>query len=150
MKSNELLALKDLSAYRVMTCYWAQLSHGLMGTFPALIAKTKDMFVCADKQTLGKILETMPKRRFAIMPSLMIVNEADRLAFDIHALHNCHDMGKESESLPVILADDLQTMTSAQHGNSPLFKWAPGLIGDDMSPAEFAETLQTALKQARD
>lgn len=147
MKSSELLALPDLAGYRLATCYWAKLSHGLMGTFPALIVETGDMFVCAEKQTLEKILSTMSKRKFDIETSLVLLNESEDLAFDIRALLSNHDMERDSESIRVVNEGSLWAMGFfLQTTHPPIFKWAPGLVGNDMSAEEFAETLRAALQ----
>lgn len=150
MKSSRLLALPDLAGYRLMTCYWVELKHGLMGTYPALTIEPEDIFFCTDKQTLGEILKILPRQRFKVNSSLALVNEANHVAFDITAMVSCHKIKEDSDSVCIISAEDLANMQKTRKSNKPLFKWAPGLISlvEDPSPKEFAEEIQVALERA--
>ena len=143
MKSKELFALPNLAEYKLTECHYVVLKHRLMGTFPALFTKTKEMFVCTELETLKKILPQLPPRKFRIIKSLMLVNELGRHAFSVSALN---DYPEDAEPARVLLAEDLQIMMDVQRVmDPPLFKWAPGLVGDDMSSQEFAETIQSVL-----
>ena len=145
--SKELLALTDLAGWRVADGYWAQLAHGLCGTFPALFRESGEgdgeMFVCLDKEVLQGALGFLTPRALRISKNLVLANETLGLAFDLTALCNQRDMGRESEPLRLFTANDLRAK-----GDSKFFQWAPGLIGNDMSAAEFKQTLLLALKAA--
>ncbi len=145
--SKELLALPDLGGWRIAEGYWAQLAHGLMGTFPALLCESLksegELFVCLDKSVLEEALQFLPRRNFKISKNLVVANETSELAFDLTALNDQRDIGRESEPIRLLTANGLLTKSDRR-----FFKWAPGLVSNDMSQAEFAETLQVALAQA--
>ena len=144
MKSGELLNLKDLTDWKMCKCYWAQLKHGCWGTFPALFSrdggKTAEWepFVCTDKILMGKVIALLSPRPFKIEESTCVVGKnGEAVAFDLEAMVCQMSIGKESESLPVVHEADLNCREN--------FKWAPGLISNDMSAAEFADTIKSAL-----
>jgi len=142
--SKELLALNDLAGWRVRNCYWAQLKHGLWGTFPALFSRDGDKkvewqpFVCESKILLGEILKMMTPRSFTITESLCLLRtRGDPIAFQFEAMLQRIEIDKETKSVLVVGQSEL--------GQPKHFKWTPGLIGDDMSPIEFEETMRVAL-----
>lgn len=145
--SKELLALTDLAGWRVADGYWAQLAHGLMGTFPAIVKEHEEdegeMFVCLDKAVLATALTFLSPRSCRISKNLVLASEALGIAFDLTALNNQRDIGQESQPVRLLTAIGLLTKN-----NSKFFKWTPGLVGNDMSRSEFVETLAVALEKA--
>lgn len=144
MKSGELLNLKDLSDWKICKCYWAQLKHGCWGTFPALFSRDGgkkaewEPFVCTSKDLIGKAVGLLRPRSFKIEESLcMVRTNGEVIGFDLEAMIRQMLIGKESVSLSVVSESDLSHRKN--------FKWAPGLVSNDMSAAEFADTIKEAL-----
>ncbi|MDE2188663.1 MAG: hypothetical protein KGJ35_02970 [Patescibacteria group bacterium] len=140
MKSSELMKLSDLTGWKVVEGYMAELKHGLMGYFPAVTTKDEQPFVCLDKEVLKKILGLLSKREFKVEKLLILANEESCQAFCLGTLKYNWEMERESETLDIITAKKLEEMNSPK-----FFKWAPGLIGDDMSTEEFQVTLEFAM-----
>mgnify|MGYP001605637859 CR=1 FL=1 len=46
---------KDLGNFHLTWAYFLELSHGLIGVFPALITETKEPFVCLNESLLEKV-----------------------------------------------------------------------------------------------
>ena len=97
MKSSELLALLDLSDFRIGMGYWLELKHGLMGTFPALTTKDDEPFFCLNEGAVKMALSLLSKRPFRIEKVLLLINEKKKMAFDLLAVVQRWDNGKEYE-----------------------------------------------------
>lgn len=154
MESSELLALYNLDGWRLCEGYYIQLKHGLMGTFPALVAKTGKDFVCLSEDAVKKAVFLLSARPYSADPILLLVNEKKRIAFiladvvskwrynsdqrDYNPEHRIH---YDSVSRVILTEEDLRNMKAGD------LKWAPGLVGPGMSRQEFAETLDRAVKQ---
>jgi hypothetical protein len=152
MKSSELIALSDQSGWRISEGYYIQLKHGLMGTFPAIISKTGNDFVCLTQEDVTKVVSLLPKRPYEATNTLFYINEKEKIAFILSDLgekwrlnsyeKNCeYRENYESKSVVLLTKEDVEKMKSGD------LKWAPGLIGPTMSAEEFKETLELAAKQ---
>jgi hypothetical protein len=140
MKSTELLRLLSpdgLVGYRIAAGYFAQLEHSLMGFFPALISEDKKFFVCTDLKVLEEVLKKLPRRRFIITKIVLLTNDNARIGFCMKTLAERLAVGEEIESIRIVCSNDVESIAG--------FMWAPGLLSNDMSIAEFRDTLVSAM-----
>lgn len=127
---------KDLAGFKQVQAHFLQLSHGLMGFFPALIRETEEIVVCLDKKLLVKVMEQLPKRKSQFGDFQMLANTKDGYGFEV-GNHN----GKETKPLRILSEEEFEKRITEEE--EP-FKWAPGLVGNDMTQEEFVETLEHA------
>lgn len=109
---------QGLTGYELKTGYLLILQHGLMGTFPALIAENEELFVCIDKQLLEKVWERLPKRPARVIELQMYVNNADGIGFNV-------GVGDRAEPISILSEERFATIIE---NSEDVFKWAPGLI----------------------
>jgi len=132
---------KDLAGFQQVQAHFLQLSHGLMGFFPALVRETEEIVVCLDKKLLVKVMEQLPKRESQFGDFQMLANTKDGYGFEA-GNHN----GKETKPLRILSEEEFEKRIIEEKP----FKWAPGLIGNDMTPEEFVETLEHAKEQCQE
>jgi hypothetical protein len=125
----------DQKGFILAIGYYVELQHHLMGCFPAIESKTTEMVITTDLKLLKRVCETLTPRRSKFVTQLLYVNPETGTAYSI--LENLEE------------ATPFQILTQARFdelmkGKQPAFKWAPGLVGDDMSLQEFREALETA------
>ncbi|PLX27266.1 hypothetical protein C0583_04510 [Candidatus Parcubacteria bacterium] len=127
---------KDLAGFQQVQAHFLELSHGLMGFFPALVRETEDIVVCLDKKLLIQVMERLPKRKSKFGEFQMLANIDNGYGFEV-GNHN----GKETKPLRILSEEEFEKRI--QEEEKP-FKWAPGLVGNDMTEEEFIETLELA------
>lgn len=106
-----------LSGYELKTGYLLVLKHGLMGTFPALIAEGDELFVCTDKQLLEMVWEKIQKRPARVIELQLYANEAEGVGFNV-------GVGDNAESIAILSRERFDALTEKEEA----FKWAPGLL----------------------
>jgi len=131
---------KDLAGFQLATVFYAELEHGLMGFFPAIIKEPDEPVICLDQALLAKVLEKLSKRRFKINTLIALVNLEGQFGFDIR-----NDQRKKTQPLHILTETEFAKLIAEKE--EP-FGWARGLVGNDMTPKEFRETLELALAQA--
>jgi|GEM_PF-2222302 len=149
-KSNDVRLRPDLVGWSLREAYWAQLEHGLMGTFPALVNDPEnteaegELFFCTDKEVLREILILLPRRPFRLSKNLVLLSPDKSYGFCVQALFEQWRMDRQSESVRVVTRDDMTTLSSPG-----LFRWASGLISTrpEKEPSEnlFLQRLDSAL-----
>ncbi len=147
MNHKELLE-QDLSGWKVAKAYHLELKHKLMGFFPAVFSdKVEEMFICLDKKLLAEVAKFLPPRSCRCSEFIVLVNEGMGIAFDIKIIAENRSCKNPDEDTSLYVLDRYKLnrlVSQAKEGESP-FKWAPGLISDDMSPEEFKESLKLVL-----
>jgi len=78
----ELLG-KDLAGWQFVNGYFLELSHDVMGFFPAVVAKTDETVVCLSKKILGRVAECLPARESEVGECLLLVNTEKKQSFSI-------------------------------------------------------------------
>ncbi len=155
MNFNEMIKSSD--KWNLKVGYYFELEHHLMGFFPALIIKTEEMFICFDKDLMVKIGKLLPPRRFKMNTKLFLTNEEEDIAISIAVLNDVvmyindntkHAIDRRSEDITMDIVNEKIFQELINDKEKP-FKWAPGLIGSDMSPEEFNETLENALLEGQ-
>ena len=146
MDLNDLMQLDSLDGWQLRTGYWAELKHGLMGTFPALTREDKKPFMCLDIKILANILEKhLTHRRFKINSPLVLASVTEDIAFCLNTMVDMHNLGRVSEPFALVGSDKLMRLKKA---DDP-FLWAPGLIGADrISIKEKNVLLREAIRNA--
>lgn len=132
--------LKDLkkdkeafSHYQIKPCYYLELKHGLMGFFPAVINDTRRMIITSDKDLIEKIWERLSPRQSKMDEDLFYIHENGLIGFP--AKHWNGD--QNAKACHLMTEEEFEILINP-------FEWAPGLIGDDMSPEEFMKTIKAA------
>ncbi len=126
----------DLAGFQLTRAFWLELDHTLMGTFPALVAETNEPVVCLDRELLGRIKDMLPQRRSKEVGTFALANVEQESAFNIEGR-------LDHGTAPLILITQAKFDELCAASDQP-FKWAPGLVGNDMTEEEFRETLATA------
>lgn len=139
MTLKEFLEKGDHTGFRLAVGYCVALKHGLMGFFPAIESESCEMVTTIDLELLKRVWKTLTPRRSELQTQLLYVNPNTGVAFSI--------LGSDEYNLEK--SEQYQILTQARfdelvRGKKPAFKWAPGLVGDDMSRTEFLETLVAA------
>ena len=132
--------------YKLRFIFSLQLKHGLMGYFPAIVASSRRVLLTLNKEALVAVWKSLSPRRSEMLTSLAYVNEELMLAYPVLGASN-FDL-KDSEPQLLFSKEELELrLMTAKKGGEPYFKWAPGLISNDMSRAEFIETLEASAKE---
>jgi hypothetical protein len=136
---KEFLAEKNHhGAFRLAIGHYAELQHGLMGTFPAIESESGEVVMTTDPELLKRVCATLPPRQFKFGTQLIYVNILTGVAYSI--------LG--TTELALEKAIPFQTLTQTRFEElikqKRPFKWAPGLVGNDMTAEEFKETLEVA------
>lgn len=106
-----------LPGYELRTGYLLVLKHGLMGTFPALIAQNDELFVCTDMLVLHKVWENIEKKSARILELQLYANEAEGIGYDV-------SIGDRAEPIGILSRERFDVLISKKYP----FKWAPGLL----------------------
>ena len=116
---------KDLGNFHLTWAYFLELSHGLIGVFPALITETKEPFVCLNESLLEKVKKLLPERKSKVSEMLVLATVGDSKD-NPHLYFNLRSVEELEETRPfkVLSEEDINTL-SAIHGS---LEWAPGLI----------------------
>lgn len=128
--------------WKIRWGYSLQLKHGLMGYFPALYAGTDQVVASLDKAVIEEVWRSLSPRSSKLDVSLFYVNEQTGVGYAIEGVEDY--FLRRSVPFRFLTRERLDEMKKAQ--GEKLFRWAPGLIGNDMTKEEFAETLQAALR----
>jgi len=134
----ELVEKENHDGFRLAVGHFAELDHSLMGNFPAIESKSKEMVMTTDLDLLKKVCETLPPRRFKFGTQLIYVNPETGIAYSI--LGTNKSSLERAEAFQILTQERFQELTK----NEKPFKWAPGLVSNNMSLEEFKETLQVA------
>ena len=140
---------QDLAGWKIANAYFLELAHGLMGFFPAIFNdEQKEMFLCLEKPLIEDVCKHLPPRRCKINEIQVLVNETKGLAFTLDRIKEELYSDKENKDthIRVLTRQEFNRLTAKPRAKP--FKWAPGLIGNDMNHEEFMETIQEALKKA--
>ena len=62
LKSAADLLNKDLAGWQIMPCYYLELEHSLMGSFPAIRTQDNVIILVTDKALLKKVWDRLPPR----------------------------------------------------------------------------------------
>ena len=128
--------------FEIKDIYYLELEHGLMGFFPAIIRKTKQMILTADCDLLIRLWSMLSVRKSKVGQVQGYVN----LRLDLVYLIPNEGQVNQEESRPhPHLSVQKFDAIIAQDPNP--FTWAPGLVGNDMSPADFHETIEEVARQ---
>ncbi len=126
----------DPSSYELQVGYFLSLEHGLMGFFPAIFADdSKRVVVTLSKPLIEKVWKMLPPRKSRLSHNTFYVVKTHSVAFA--------DVDDKERSGPdrYLTEEEFEQLTSDPE-NKP-FKWAPGLIGNDMSSEEFLDAIIT-------
>ena len=128
--------------YELRYGYSLELEHSLMGYFPALFKGTRTIVVVFDLGLIEKVWETLSTRQSKLNTSLFAVNFQTGVCYPITGVTE-YDL-KTSKAMLFLTREEFGQLTAA---DSHPFEWAPGLIGDDMSLAEFRQTLEAVAQE---
>lgn len=146
MKAKTLadLVKGDQEGFELRIGYYLELSHTCMGCFPAIVTNDrKRLILVFEKGLLADLAKHLTPRRSKVSSGLYFVNLKTMEACAVGGYNLAEAMTNE-----VFLAFSRTEFDRLTADGAEPFSWAPGLIGDDMSSAEFQETLLVALEKA--
>ena len=138
-----LKVLKDegkIDDYEIKPVYYLELKHGLMGFFPAIVDKPRRIILTKDKNLLEKIWRMLSPRSSKMDDNLFYVHKSEPVAY------LAKDPYGDDEATPYHLMTKEEYDLLVKENENP-FQWAPGLVGNDMSPQEFLETIIQAASE---
>lgn len=141
---KEFIKIEDTSEFKLAIGHFVELAHNLMGSFPAIESQSKEMVMTTNLELLVRVCATLTARRLKFGTQLLYINPETGMAYSLLGTDEC----SLKRSTP------FQTLTQSRFDElmkdgQPAFKWAPGLVGDDISGQKFLEALDTAAKEAK-
>lgn len=121
--------------YEIKPVYFLELKHGLWGFFPAIVTEPRRTIIVKDRNLLLKIWEKLTPRESVMRDVFFYIHKNEPVGYE--AKH----VSEEGESTAYHLMTEEEFDLLTKENETP-FKWAPGLVGNDMSPQEFFETIQ--------
>lgn len=125
MEPKELQTLgelfdRDLAGWRIARCHFLERAHGLMGTFPALVAETGEVVVTLDEETLERVKECLPPRGSKVTRLTVVIHPESGTAFSL--------LGREFEAMTPLCVLTREAV-DALCEKEDAFRWSPGLFG---------------------
>lgn len=134
----KVLLEKDLDGYRLKSGYFLELEHGLWGFFPAVFFGTGRIIITLDPELLQEIWKMLPRRRSKMSSNQFYVNSDLKIGYPMI------DQTEQSKPQELFTREEFEALVKVE--KQP-FEWAPGLIGNDMTEAEFRRTLEEVARQ---
>ena len=114
---------RDLAGFQLVKAYFLELEHTLMGFFPAITKKDKEMVVCLNKSLLEKVWNLLLRRSAKVVEVILLVNvHGGCFGFDIR-----NENKENTKSVHILLEEEFLSLTEKSE-ESP-FEWASGLFG---------------------
>ncbi len=105
--------------------YFLELEHGLMGSFPAILAETEQVVVVLGKDLAKKVQNLLPARSAKINSWFFLINREEEVCFSIpHGTEVYH----LELSVPQFFLSE-ETFKKLTRNHQLPFKWRPGLVG---------------------
>ncbi len=114
---------EDLAGFKLAEAYFLELSHGLMGFFPAIFKKDKEMMVCLDKSLLKKVWSRLPRKKAKVVEAIVLVSMEGSFGFDVR-----NENKENVKPVHILLEQEFNQLIKKNKDTSP-FEWAPGLLG---------------------
>lgn len=109
----------DLAGWKITRCHILEgVDHTLMGSFPAITTKGKEMVVVFEKSFLQKVWNRLERRRAKVTTFMVVVNLATGIVFDL-------DSDYKELQRPLRVLTDTQIDELCQEENP--FQWTPGI-----------------------
>lgn len=140
----KLLMAGDQAGYKLAYGYSAELRHGLMGYFPAIYYRTRNIVLTFDPELMRDVLKKLSPRALLINENKYLVNEAIGVAY--HVTSSGKDDDEKSHKLFPLVRTEFDWL--CKNYDQP-FEWGPGLVSDDMTADEFARTIEAAMESIR-
>ncbi len=142
----EEIIKNNLDGYKLMFVYSLELSHGLMGYFPAYLKDTepKRIVTCLDIDLLEDIWKLLPPRPSKIKSELSYVNTVEKIAFQLPDL-KYHSLSA-SKPEPYIGKEEFDQLIKKEQP----FKWASGLLSGTFTQKWFFENIANAIKKEKE
>ena len=135
--------LPNQEGFELAVGYSLELSHRLMGYFPAIFTGTKRTVLVFDRELLEAVWKLLSPRHSEINQGLFYVNHSEGIAFPLSVQRLLEDL-LSMTPVEVLTWSEFDQVTA--NGATP-FSWAAGLVGNDMTAEEFQETLQAAMRK---
>jgi hypothetical protein len=137
---KEILA-GDRKGWTSKTCWALEISHGLMGFFPAIVKASKIMVLVSDMPLIFRVWRSLEPKESKLIARECIVNDVGTVAYFMMV---SSDYDKE-HSLPQKLFS-VAEINELFAKNASAFGWAPGLFGADIDPDQFRRIVDAAEK----
>ena len=132
----------DQSGWRLAKTYWVELTHGLMGFFPAVFKGTDEPVITTDLEVLKRVWAMLTPRKAKITEQFDYVNESLEISVRLPVYRG--------ESLERCVVGPILTMAKLESlivNDMQPFEWALGLVGPGMTREEFIRTIEIAFEQ---
>lgn len=134
----------DLSDYSLQHIYYLELTHGLMGFFPAVYNdEAEDIIATTDVMLLIELWKTLEPRKSKMNKITAYVDAAGEIAYPDK---DSQREREESTPMELLTRERFERLSAAQE--EP-FRWAFGLIGADSSPEWFARIIEETSRDYR-
>lgn len=131
----ELLSTVERQNYTLKTCYYLELKHGLMGTFPAILKDTEVVVLVSEKELILSVWKSLKPNDSRVVPWEYMTDEKVGVAYPMQ-------IGEEQRhSLPLKLFTREEVEKLFVEDKNP-FKWETGLIGAQISPERYKELIE--------
>jgi hypothetical protein len=128
---QELLGPTWEGRFNLKLCHFLQLKHNCMGDFPAILKGTKIPLITPDKEAVIQVWKSLPPRDSQIISEAWMVNEDVEVAYEFSSVKL-----EQKRILPHKLFTRKAIEALFENDPQP-FKWAPGLLGADISQERF-------------
>jgi hypothetical protein len=120
--------------YRLEKVFFLELTHGLMGLFPAVIHAKRRVVMCLDRSLLVEVWKTLKPRDSKISSYICYINEQKGIAYS-----DVDGSLEQEDSMPIkILTRNEYEVIRREAPNA--IAWAPGLLGGRyLEPAHFSD-----------
>ena len=129
----------DRKGWTNKLCWALEISHGLMGFFPAIVEATNVMVLVSDKPSIFRIWKSLKPRWSKLIECECIVNDEGTVAY---AMRIKSDEDKKS-SLPQKLFSVTEIEELFKKNPTP-FRWAPGFFGSETDAEQFKWIIEKA------
>lgn len=109
---------QDLSGWHITQCYFLELVHGLMGTFPA-IDENNRVIATLYKPALERVWERLERRPAKVTALTVIAHPVRGIAFNL-----ANDPRSETRPLRILSAPAIDALCDKKDG----VHWSPGLL----------------------
>lgn len=121
LKSGNDLLKKDLAGWQLIFCYYLELKHHCMGTFPAISVSDNVMILVTNKALLKKVWDRLPPRSAKVSKfTRCLVHIETGVTF---LLESPYFYWNELYPLGVFSAEEIDSLDEVD--------WAPGLLAHD-------------------
>jgi len=116
--------------WEIKICYYLEIEHSCMGSFPAIISGTKRMVLCRDRDLLVKVWRILKPRSSRIVDNLYYIHKTQPVCY----LAKCEWGDNYSEPIKLLTESEYELLMNP-------FDWGGMLIGAEISKDHFQKMI---------